>query len=182
MEIQGKTKKVLALVVLLNVALLAVLVFFFFAIKSKNETISRNENIIETALAERGKIATLKTLVEETHKDREKLDSFLVDKEKIVEFLESVENLAKNERLSIGIGSLEERTDSASGVAVPTLNLSIDSSGSWSNVIKFLHLMENLPYHLSISKVNLRTDEGGARKRGEAIWSVTFDVSVRKNN
>ena len=185
------TKKIFSLVVFINIFFIIAALFLFVTIRTKNRSISSKQNSIESILKADDQLVVLQSSLEETKKDRAKLETFLVDKETIATFLEYIEALGKTAGVKASVASLSEDTRfPVSGSEVPVLRLVLNASGSWQAVYRYLNLLQNLPYREEISSVTLRNETGATYGAdGKVIdakknhtWNGTFELAILKNN
>ncbi len=92
--------------------------------------------------------------------DRGKIDSSIVSQAKIVTFIEAVESIESQAGVKLELSNL--RTDEAVTDKNPISHLSahVDVDGSWSNIMRTLLLLQNMPFAAAIDsvKINRTTD------------------------
>ena len=99
------------------------------------------------------------------------LNSFFVEKEGEVVFIEKLETVAKNTGVKIEINSIQIGKKETGIDFIENLELKVRFEGEWSAVAKFLSALENMPHAISIygSRIDLI---GGLLWKGEADLSV----------
>lgn len=124
--------------------------------------------------------------------DHDRLESFFVNDSSVVDFLQNVEGLGNESGLVI-------HTDSVSSSDSPDLlplnkellSVSLSARGSWADTQKFLGLIENLPYKISISSFSSVSSNGPVsdsslskselQKLAKHFWASSIVFSVIKN-
>ena len=185
------TKKILNLVIFINLICIGISVFLFLTIQSKNRSIGVMQSSIESILGANDQSVVLKNVLDETKKDRQKIQEFFVDKDSIADFLEYIESLGKSAGVKASVSVLSEEDHfSVSGMKAPVLKLVIGATGSWQGIYRYLNLLENLPYREEISAVSLRSQVGtsfvadgkNVQSKKAEEWSGTFELNILKNN
>jgi negative regulator of replication initiation len=170
-----KTTRFFFIYTLYFILALGVYVSFYLYINNKSEKIGENLSEIEVLKEQHKQMENLSQTIKATEVGRAKLSSFFVDSDMIIEFLESVEDIAGNTNVDIDVSSINEvETDVES---VKELVLNINFEGEWSNVHHFLFLVENMPLKIVVSRLSFKegapiVEDGAAGWRG----SVTLKV------
>ena len=112
------------------------------------------------------------------------LPTYFITDDKILDFIKSIENIDRvSSSTEIVLSSItsddaasETKSDSSTSTSsemVPTEHVKVHVSikGSWNNVNKVLVLLENLPYSISISSINLNSP-------APKIWNLSLDISA----
>ena len=114
----------------------------------------------------------------------EKIDTFILSpgQEVLVEFIEEIESIGKTAQVELVINSIEVMSP-----ALPVLkdyeelNLTLEATGSFTQVFHFASLIENLPYHVDIKQVNLNGTLEGEEKKEISVWRGDFVFKVLKS-
>ena len=112
------------------------------------------------------------------------LSNYFVEPGRIVNFIESVEDLGKESGSKVTIATIDaDNLDNAKVGTEGSLRTHIVTQGTWTEVMRALSLAEVMPYKLSIN--NVRADSStekmsDATKANPAkvIWSLSFDMVV----
>ena len=171
--LRRKNKELLIVTLLLNLVALGGYGFLLHEIKGKNEHISNLVNDIELQSKKERVINSVKALVVETSPLREKLSRYLVEKEGAVSFIELLEHLGKNRGVSVMISSVEKVPQEGTE-QVETLLLGLKASGTWQDVIRFLGLLELLPYEAQVEQLTLSKSEKASP------WQITLSLRTLK--
>ena len=150
--ISRKNKELLAVTLLLNVAAIGLYAFLFTEIKAKNEHTSGLINQIEAETKEEQTQNSVKALVAETTSLRNKLKSYTVEKEGAVSFLELLERIGGEVGVSVAIDSVE-KSELPAAPQTEQLKIALKADGTWSGIVRFLGLLEFLPYEARVEQV-----------------------------
>lgn len=170
-----KTKELLVIVVLLNLAAAGWYGFLLLEVKTSNENFSRFSELIETATAEGNTVHAKKELAANTGSLREKLESRLIAKEGAVDFIELLERVGNDVGARVSIESVSA-SEVAGASFAEELRLAFTATGSWGAVTRFIGLLEFLPYRASIQHVTIA--QGG--EGNEKAWRARVSLSVLK--
>lgn len=175
------TKQILALTTILAIASIVFYVLFFNALKNKNEEISLILNVTDTAIQRELKLRSVGEIIKDTEDEREKLDTYFVADDHVVDFIESIEELGRYvgvdiETVSVNINDNLKTKDSISEI----LNLSIETRGDWEDVFYFLALMEKMPFRIDIANADLYAVYRNDGKDTSVSWKGFFNINVFK--
>ena len=96
-----------------------------------------------------------------TAQDRASIDSFILSTDQTLPFIDVVEGLSSVAGAQVTITSISA---DASNV-----HAHISIRGPWTNTLRAMHLVENLPYSISISSISLTL-------QGNSLWDEEFDM------
>jgi hypothetical protein len=187
-------KQILILVSVLFLLVLGGYYYIFYIIKNKNEKISTFSQEIELySQRESLRKATEKTADDLSEKIT-KLESYFLHKDELVPFIEKIEDSGKRMNVSVSIISvnLDESLKGAQAKNGERFVLRLNTKGSWSNVVKFVSYLENLPYKIFVSRVSFIKDsalkpffitEDGPKAVSfendtASTWSANIEMSV----
>ena len=155
--------------------------------KAKESYQARAEVVFEDE--RRKKEKDLSLLYADTLSSRSRLSSFIVSVDKITEFIEAIEKIGPNSSTDVSLSSInvpDFSLDTKSSMAYTTLHLEV--RGTWSNIIRALTIVENMPYVLSLKHMRLSTSEvsqTGKAPLGLKVksavgreWLLFLDLSV----
>lgn len=173
-NMKGSTTKVITIILaVLVVTLLVVDVVFGKVIKKDLEEVQR----LRTEVAESQNDSNIVLLKREMGTATEALDllqSYLVGREESIAFIETIESVARNEGVALTVQGVNvetvEGTEDDPGhneLVVETKLLS-----SWSSMMEFLIIIENLPYNVEISDFRLSSTFNSELGRSE--WSANM--------
>lgn len=138
-------------------------------VKSKINAIKSSYTASESKFVQEEKRVAIDQIVNSYSTEIEKVRKFFVAKGDEVEFIESIEDLAKNRGLLFEIDTISQSP--ISGDKKEDIVVSIDIEGSWANVTNFIKELESLPFGVSITKVELDTKSGG-------VWAGLVEFAV----
>ena len=98
--------------------------------------------------------------------------SFMVKKDSIVSFIESLQSTGKG--LGSGVQVVSVTDDKANGH--PRISLSLLITGSFDSVMRTVGTLENSPYDATLT--NLTLDSGTPTPKGVQQWSAATTLSV----
>ncbi len=132
--------------------------------------------------------AELSTLYNESKIDRERAHRIIVSQTKIVGFIKDIENIGTLTSTDLTLTSID--APDLSGKEddfVSATEGTIQVVGSWTNVMRALILIENMPYSLTLSNIKLTTSvvSGDTPKcatatkcTGSHQWSMILNFNV----
>jgi hypothetical protein len=106
---------------------------------------------------------------------RAQLANAVLQDDKIITFIESIESIEQNTSLDINISSIsnDDLSSSAKGT-FGHLKVHVDINGSWSDVMRSIILIENLPYSLSVDNIHLQFSKDIKKVQ----WKASLDIIV----
>jgi len=116
----------------------------------------------------RQKEMDLTKVYDETKIERDNLNSFLVNEDKAVIFIEMVEKVGIDTNTKLELGSISNSTD--------ILKAGVSVEGLWSDIMSALELLENLPISSVIYDVNM-TSSGELTKTSKS-WKMTLNIEA----
>lgn len=155
----SSTKSLLILFSVIALVFLAILIFGIYYIKSKNnhtlELISQVELGSNNSLL----IQTIKSNNTGTSSEITELNEITLTKEKLVGFIENLEQMGKDHGLKIKILSVSAE-DNSDKSQPQKINIQVETQGEWKPSMKYIHLVENLPYRTVINSSQINLDSG----------------------
>ena len=178
-----KTKQIFALVTVLLVVSIVMYVIFFINIKEKNKNISSIVSEIDLVVKKEVRLKSVKNLIKETEGDHIKLNTYFITDDKVVDFIENIENMAKDvgvdiEVVSVYVNDIKDDSIQKNNIS-ELLRLSIEMSGKWSNIYHFVSLVEKLPFKIDILNINLENMYNGDNENPEN-WKGVLNLSAVK--
>lgn len=167
---------------LLVIAIFFALVGYFFLVKTvwqKAAVISSYRNDITFGDQKKEYAESMLLSFETTQADIDILQNFFVKKQGEVEFIEYLEQSAKEHGLEIKIDSVSlDSTKEMAHKGMEYLVLRFSVSGTWAQVWNFSQALEVLPYSIDVdSLVLLRTDTD---KTKPVLWKGVYSIYVLK--
>jgi len=156
--------------------------FAFWYVKTKIEDSTYALSSAQIAYEQKDKIQAALNSMEELQPEIEKIDSYFVGADNVVDFINLLEQKAGEQDVSIETKdvSIEKEVDAVYG---EVLGVQSTVSGSWNDVMQYINLVENLPYNIWISSVNVSL-EGDDQVESEVpvyVWEVDLALKVLKH-
>lgn len=140
-----------------------------FMVKSKINAIRSSYTASESKFVQEEKRVAIDQVVNSHLAEIEKVRKFFVAKGDEVEFIESIENLAKNKGLLFEIDTISQSP--TGGEKKEDIVVKIDIEGGWGGAVSFIEELEKLPFGVSITKVELDTKSKG-------VWAGFVEFAV----
>ena len=178
-----KTKQTLIFIAIISIASMVSYVVFFKKVEKKNEAVFFVTKEADAAVQKEIKLRSVKELIKDTEMDRSKLDTYFVSDDKIVDFIEDVENLglltdSYVEVISVNVSSDRGSKDSLSEL----LNIDFEVKGGWREIFHFVTLLEKMPFKIDVSRVNLEVVYDNTTKKDiTGVWKGFFSIAVIKS-
>jgi hypothetical protein len=119
----------------------------------------------------------MKIIYNNTVSDRALVPSFLVSVDDAVPFIDAVEAIGPATGVTLSISSLSSGTDNASSHGIVTATIS--AVGNWTNVMRAVQMVENMPYAISIKSINMDVlSSDGSSAKSTPHWTAALDISV----
>jgi len=146
----------------------------YFAWAISGEEAKRSERIanLEQESIQQSASLKLHALARDTKEDREALESITLVG--INSILDGIEGVARDARIPIEIGQASAASDSAT--PLHTTSLTVDASGSFSQVTHAVALLEAFPVPSTIDQVQLERIENADNKK--AAWRAVVRMRV----
>lgn len=170
-----KTKNTLTILIFSTLAAIAAIglfVFFFSVIQNKNQNISETLAILQDKLMEKQNAEIFAEKVNEIRLLQDSINSHFVDPDKIDTFVDSLEEIGGVTGASVSVNSIE-----APDATKNAISFNVLVKGTFSQVMKTITYLENIPYQVNVTKVYLNKDI--KEKKETDITAVKIpDVSV----
>lgn len=124
----------------------------------------------------------------DTLSDRTRISGFVVSEEKIVPFIESVEKIGTDSGTDLEISAIgTEKAAAQDTTGFGHIAAHLDIKGSWSNVMRALLLVENMPYSVTVNNVRLVASsevvdsvpvKKGDKPQRVRQWGLSLDIRV----
>jgi len=159
-------------IALANILVFSGWLYLFSVIGAQKEKIAEarlNLALIEKRAADS---KSLKSLMEEISEKKNRIDGVFLDSEEIVRFIEALERLGGRAGVFLKLNSVNIGNGA---------NFRLSVSGDFGGVLKYLELVENLPYKVSVKKSYIQLNEKGPADSGqknEGRWSGDFEITL----
>lgn len=147
------------LLVIFIIACLALGGIYYFAfndlLKTKKDIVFAREEAMRSK-AESDQIEVFKKNIASTLDSQNTLSKIYINEDEIINFITMVEDLGKESGVIVVTESIDAKeSDELKDKNKEILSVSLNTSGSFSDSIKYLELIENLPYKIQIPVLNL---------------------------
>ncbi len=147
-------------------------IFIYNNIQKNAEAYNKEEVEWQIKNAKKEEIKAITKELQMIEKERSLLNTHFIQSSDVVPFLDTVEQLAQKVNTQAEITQVDISSDKTS------LAISVNASGSFQNLYKFLTLLENSPYQIEFTSVNLERNVTGAVSKNAGEWSATFTIKL----
>lgn len=148
---------------------------FFFIKKVDDQKIEYTNHVsAQSQMLERERsLDELVRTLGATKVERESLSSRILEDDNIIDFLELIETLGKEQHVAILKNGLKVDPIDETFEAI---SMHIDISGTYTQMMYLLTIFEHLPYQVSFSEISLAKNQGDT----DDTWRLAFDIHVTK--
>lgn len=164
---------------LLSITFFAILVaafmFSFQQINNENLEAQLKEGEWHNETERREEIKSLNRSIKIIETEREKLETHFARSSDIVPFLDTIEGLAPKVGVKAEVSSVNILEDHSGLLVV------MAAAGTFEGVYKFLILLENSPYELEFTGIDMQRQVGvftGPKGKQVPIWGATFKIKL----
>ncbi len=167
-----KTKIMCVVACFVLATLLVCVGYEYFKISEFKNNIVDIESELDTEKISLNNYAYLVKTASNIKSESEKVNTFFIKKDEIVNFLDSVEKLSDVSNTLISVQSLGEK-EPVGGQHI--LSVQVHIQGDYGDVCKAIQLLEELPYYIEIQSIKLSNIEMENGKNKKKVWQA--DVS-----
>ena len=169
--------KLISLVVSILVLILLCGIFFFLfkEIKNNIRISEERQTDLQKEIIRRGDIKNFNNSFKTIEADKILFETHFVQSSDIVTFLDTIEKMASSVGTSPEVSSLEVAKD-GNGLVLAMKNV-----GSFSQIYKFITLLENSPYELELTSVEmhvLKKDDTQKNSVKEVKWEANLKIKL----
>jgi Tfp pilus assembly protein PilO len=180
-------KKIIILLILIEILICVMYYFGFVNLKKKNENISVLRNNLSSQIEKQQYMFSTQKMMKNTDSDITRVNNSLIQKDEDIKFIENIEGIARGNGLIIKIDNLAFEDDpSFSSNGLTILRIKASMSGNWAGMYSFLSQIETLPSKIRIDKFALTNNAGQISTDAEKPtapgndWQGVFEISVLK--
>ncbi len=172
-----KTKVYAIISAIILLVSVAVVIMMLAYITSQGEELALQAKEVADYSAREQTYRELSLLVDETKKDHEELQTYLLTEEGTINFLTMAENLAKEGEVELvtDVLKVEEKEKSQ----FDTLTITFSTKGMKSRVYSFVKLLETLPYNVRIESISIQAQTESQTEIVEG--KITLTASIRRS-
>lgn len=177
-----KTKKILFIWTIVTIAIASVFAFMLWTILASDKVYISKSLEIKEEIKKADSFLFIKKDVETNKDSINKIYDYIIKPEEVVNFMQKIEDLAKNNSLKSEVKSVSFEAIADTTLSnLESMKIQVSVSGDWKNVAYFLELLENYPASLNIKKVSLNNNAHVLVKNKKVSqWTGVFDFSVIK--
>lgn len=179
------------LAILLFVAVGIAFVFLVRDIRARGNAIAAQLEKISDLTKKDEEYKLFEKIIKSTEADRNKISSYVVKKDGLVDFIKLIEGMATASGVEVSIKTVEESAVASQASSSPkvSVTLPLSTTGTWENTAMFLALLESMPYKTTLTKVNTKkmdlaeTADQKTRNRFSKAnpgWRTEFEFAVLK--
>ncbi|HEY4486403.1 MAG TPA: hypothetical protein VJB70_01550 [Candidatus Paceibacterota bacterium] len=161
----------------LFLVLAGIYVTLFLFVQGKGGRIAAVATELERNAVREKEFGELRDLVGKSGEKIEALDSYFVTSSEIVGLIQTIETFAGETDIALSFAAVSEKKDDTGAY----LEMQFQTGGDFSDTMRFLMLLENLPLKLSFEKAFVENKEGDNGRRVElpGAWGGTFSIIVQ---
>ncbi|MBX4198487.1 hypothetical protein KW782_04120 [Candidatus Parcubacteria bacterium] len=177
------TKKVVAILGIMVVLAIAAVCGLFWMIRNNVQKTTDAENSANERTLAGEKLKELETFAQEEGSELERVTTRVIAKDGVVAFIEMIERHARDLGLAIEVQGAKERAHE-SMQEYQILELSMRTQGSWVANYRFLTLLENAPYKLTVQSALLNGQPALSAPTPESsqasgpVWTGIYSFNV----
>jgi Tfp pilus assembly protein PilO len=176
------TKKILLLLILINIVLIGLNYLLFSKIERRNQEISKLTQEQEVYSKKTNLLKLTDTGKDDINAAVQQINSYFLTKDDVVPFIEKVETEARAHAISLIINSVGDQTTQGKK---ETISFRLAAEGSWNDIMYFIFYLEHLPYQISLGDVSLSSDGPAIPSKEDKIkspvWKAQIGLTVLKN-
>lgn len=180
-QASGKTQKFFLAALISSIVITGLYCYLWVKIIYKNQEVAALRSDVAVLTADKEGLASIKDKITATASVREKLNNYYISKDGVVPFLNMIQNLGKESRLEFKVSSVAIKDEPKTSDVFENVELIIEVKGGWSDVYRFVTLVELLPLRVFVDQVDLEAVPNGKNTSGAIRkWSGRLNVSILK--
>lgn len=191
-KVHSKTKYKLLWVIVV-IILIVVYGASFWYVKTKIEKASYENSSAQIAYEQKDTIQNVVNSLSDIEPHTQKIDSFFVGADNVVDFINTLEQNASDqntqiETTNVTILTQEEMEDREEISYGEVLQVSLTVSGDWNDVMQYVRLVEGLPYNIWIESAIISLEEREIESEAEEetqgteiVWKANLILNVLKH-
>lgn len=149
---------------------------------------------LETDIKTNDTLQSIETILADAKGDIEKLESYFVNRDGIVDFIETIESYGRTSGVKTSIdfvgveGGIRQNN---TGDVKETLRLKLSTEGTWTATVHFLSLVEHMPFRVNMERVSILyfptsesslsfTPPKGVSLPKNRVWKGNVELTVLK--
>jgi hypothetical protein len=175
---KNKSQKILLFLSIASFLILCALFFFFYQKIENNIAVAKQLQVnLQTEIAKREQIEDFNNSFKSITPDETLFETHFAQSSNIVPFLNAIEQMADSVGTQSEVSSISVAGDNTG------LIVDMNDTGSFSQVYKFITLLENSPYELQFDSVDMSITIPNTpdKKKGSAkgnVWQATIEMKL----
>jgi len=165
-----------AILLVINVLVVIGYAFLFGFILQTKDSIVASVSKLDTEQLREQQLKILRDGFQKTERKREALDTYFINSQEIVSFIEEIEEASRYANVALEFNFVNIRDTETGGALV----LEFETFGSFREIFYFLQFVENLPVRMSLSTFLFDRDipRGTAVRKESDTWHAVFTINV----
>jgi hypothetical protein len=166
---------------------ISIFVFFFLAIQNKNKHTQVVDATLKERIANENQSEIIKKNLDFIKSSQEKINTYFVNVKNVDTFIGNLEKIGENNNVNLEVKGVD--TSKTDGKYI-TINISID--GSFSNLVKTIEIIENMPYKINFKSIYLNKEILSTQNSSDPTknvisaplykWSIVASFDVLSSN
>lgn len=174
------------LIIVSTLAVIAICGYLYFTyyINSLTQKTANIKSDIQLSEIKYTRLEILRKATENTSDQKSRIEQLFVGQSGAVDFIGKIEDMAKNSGLTYKTDTVEtEPMPGSEDLGKELVTINMTTTGLWSNTIKFLKLIESLPYSVKVNNIRLNVVKGAAANvSGNAGTSVSTNTGTSESS
>ncbi len=154
------------IVILINILALCLWFYLLSFIKEQSNMINDEREKLAMNEKELQNATSLKGLINEINDDKKIIDTFFINKESAINFIENLESIARQTGASVKIENAN-----IEGAGGDSFSFQINLEGEFRQIFQYLILMENTHYLIDVKKTTLI--------KSDKNWQADFEILLK---
>ncbi|PIP86940.1 hypothetical protein COW81_02825 [Candidatus Campbellbacteria bacterium CG22_combo_CG10-13_8_21_14_all_36_13] len=175
----AKTKKIFYTTLTILLSITGAFFVVIFLISGINKKLSILDNELKVETEKENIIQNLERIIIDTEEEREILDSYSIDPDGVVLFINDIENYAYKSKVEPDIVSVDITEQTPKHPVFEIFKIDLRVEGDWSGVKNFIDIMDALPYSKSIKTMRIDKKSDNVASTTE-LWDAEIVIEVLK--
>ncbi len=185
---KNKFLNIVILISLLIIFLISIYVWVYNVTDKHFNKANEVAILLQSERAKHSELEGLKSNINQTLSKKEKLVSVFLNHDQAAEFIQLIESLAKEVGISGKTVSVESNDVSELSIlGKEQMEIAFEASGSYSKLMKFVSIIEKLPYKSSINNLSISKNTKISSSKNNSTdvavpsgWSLKMVLNVVK--
>lgn len=165
--------KSISFFIILDLAIISAWFLLFTSINEKKIEVGLLQNNITGRVVRQNELSKLKLFVNDITEEKNQLSSVFIGEDSIVDFIESLEGIAKTSEVDLELRSVGVLNGKNKGVVTQ-----FRITGKFENIFHYIALLEVSPYQIFFNRVNFSNKEG---EESQADFDVVLTSFYEKD-